>query len=66
MQADDNDNGMTIPGEPMKPWALWRINPVDGRQLERVAEGNTREELSGAKRRSDWRYRVYRNRTPVD
>jgi hypothetical protein len=66
MHDDDDGDGMTIPGEPMKPWALWRINPVDGRQLERVAEGETREELRGAKRRLDWRYKVYHNRKPVD
>jgi hypothetical protein len=50
----------------MKPWALWRVSPIDGRQIERVAERDTREELSHAKRRLDWRYKVYRNRKPVD
>lgn len=52
--------------EPMKPWALWRVSPIDGQQIERVAEGDTREELGAAKRRLDWHYKIYHNRKLVD
>jgi hypothetical protein len=35
---------MKMEGEPMKPWAVWRINHKD-EPIERVAEADTREEL---------------------
>lgn len=69
--SDDDDRNrkhpMHIGGERVKPWAVWRVSSIDGRQLERVAEADTREELRGLyKRRQDWHYRIYHNRKPVD
>ena len=29
----------------MKPWAVWRLDGPDGRQIECIAEADTREEL---------------------
>jgi len=56
---------MDIEGERVKPWAVWRVNPIDGTQLERVAEADTREGLV-YKKRLDWHYKTYHNRKPVD
>ena len=58
--AMDDDNS--------KAWQLWRISPVDGSQIELVAEADTRDEirrLSKQTRRPDWRYKTYHNGLPV-
>jgi hypothetical protein len=55
--------------ENAKAWQLWRISPVDGSQIELVAEADTRDELrrlSKQNRRPDWRYKTYRNGRPDD
>jgi hypothetical protein len=53
-------------GEPSKPWKVWRVNPSDNdRQIELVAEANTREELD-YRPRFDWAYRTFYKRIPVD
>ena len=55
--------------ENAKAWQLWRISPVDGSQIELVAEADTRDELrrlSKQNRRPDWRYKTYHNQRPVD
>jgi hypothetical protein len=67
--TDDDDpkkRPMPIYGERSKPWILWRVSPIDGRQIERVAEADTREGLKGYRRRQDWRYKIYHNLKPVD
>jgi hypothetical protein len=51
-------------GEMVLPWRVWRVGD-DGHQISVVAEAQTREELS-FKRRSDWIYKTYHNRKPVD
>ena len=59
---------MAMDGENAKAWQLWRISPVDGSQIELVAEADTRHELrrqSKEKRRLDSRYKTYRNGQPV-
>ena len=59
--AMDDDNS--------KAWQLWRISPVDGSQIELVAEADTRDELrrlSRQNRRPDWRYKTYHNQRPDD
>jgi hypothetical protein len=53
-------------GEPMKPWAVWRLDGPNGRQIERIAEADTREELETKyKRRLDSYYGIYHNRQLV-
>jgi hypothetical protein len=37
---------MEIEGEPMKSWAVWRLDGPNGLQIERIAEADTREELT--------------------
>jgi hypothetical protein len=64
---DDKKSGEKIEGERSKAWQLWRISPVDGSQIELVAEADTRDELrrlSREKRRLDWHYKTYRNGQP--
>jgi hypothetical protein len=59
---------MAMDDENAKAWQLWRISPVDGSQIELVAEAETRDELrrlSKQNRRPDWRYKTYRNGQPV-
>jgi hypothetical protein len=56
---------LKVEGEMMPPWRVWRVDEKDGRQIAVVAEAQTREELS-FKPRSDWRYKTYHNRRPVD
>jgi hypothetical protein len=66
---DDKKGGWEIEGEPSKPWQLWRVSPVDGSRIERVAEADTRDELrllSKQKRRLDWHYKTFHNGQPVD
>jgi hypothetical protein len=63
---DDRKSVGKIEGERSKPWQLWRVNPVDGSQIELVAEADTRNELrrlSKEKRRLD-SYKTYRNGQP--
>jgi hypothetical protein len=57
------DRPIPIEGEPSKPWQLWRTHK--GEQIEKVAEGETREELAKHKRRLDWTYDIYHNRRLV-
>ena len=60
--AMDDDNSK-------KAWQFWRISPVDGSQIELVAEAHTRDELrrlSKQNRRVDWRYKTYHNQRPDD
>jgi hypothetical protein len=53
-------------GEPMKPWAVWRLDGPDGRQIECIAEADTREELETKyKRRLDSHYGIYHHRQLV-
>jgi hypothetical protein len=54
MNDDDrNRKGrMDIPGERVKPWAVWRVSS-NGSQIEKVAEADTSEELR-YKRRQNW------------
>jgi hypothetical protein len=33
---------MEMEGEPMKSWAVWRLDGPKGRQIERIAEADTR------------------------
>ena len=66
---DDQKSVGKIEGERSKPWQLWRVNPVDGSQIELVAEADTRDELrrlSKQTRRLDWRCKTYHNGLPVD
>ena len=64
---DDNKESVgKIEGERPKPWLLWRVSPVDGSQIELVAEADTGNELrrlSKEKRRLD-SYKTYRNGQP--
>ena len=57
--------------ENAKAWQLWRISPVDGSQIELVAEADTRNELrrlsKGKPRLGRPRldsYKTYRNGKP--
>ena len=44
----------------MKPWAVWRLDGPNGRQIERIAEADTREKLETKyKRRLDSYYGIY-------
>ena len=65
MNDDDrNRKGrMDIPGERVKPWAVWRVSS-NGSQIEKVAEADTSEELR-YKRRQNWRYKTYHYGKPV-
>ena len=57
---------MKIEGEPIKPWAVWRLDSPDGRQIERIAEADTREELETKYQRGlDSYYGIYHNRQLV-
>jgi hypothetical protein len=57
---------MKIEGEPMKPWAVWRLDGPDGRQIECIAQADTREELETKyQRRLDSYYGIYHNRQLV-
>ena len=61
MAMDDNNS--------KKAWQFWRISPVDGSQIELVAEADTRDELrrlSKERRRLDCHYKTYRNGQPDD
>ena len=58
---------MAMHDENAKAWQLWRISPVNGSQIELVAEADTGNELrrlSKEKRRLD-SYKTYRNGQPV-
>jgi hypothetical protein len=56
---------MEFEGEPSKPWAVWRLY-AEGKQIEKVAEADTREELDGKyQRRLDWRYGIFYKRERV-
>jgi hypothetical protein len=66
MHDNKEPKRLTVEGQPSKPWVLWRVSSIDGRQIERVAKGDTREELSKAKRRLDWSYKIYHKGKPVD
>ena len=68
---DDKKSGEKIEGERSKAWQLWRISPVDGSQIELVAEADTRNELrrlsKGKPRLGRPRldsYKTYRNGRP--
>ena len=69
---DDNKESVgKIEGERPKPWLLWRVSPVDGSQIELVAEADTRNELrrlsKGKPRLGRPRldsYKTYRNGLP--
>jgi hypothetical protein len=66
---DNKKGGWKIEGERSKAWQLWRVSPVDGSQIELVAEADTRDELrrlSKQKRRLDWHCKTYHNRRPVE
>ena len=57
---------MKIKGEPMKPWAVWRLDGPNGLQIECIAEADTREELETKyQRRLNSYYGVYHNRQLV-
>ena len=56
---------LSIPGEPSKPFQLWRVDG-DGNQIERVGEYDTLEEMRAVPRRLDWYYAEYRGTTRVD
>src|SRR6516165_7433129 len=67
--GDDKMSGGKIEDERSKAWQLWRISPVDGSQIELVAEADTSDELrrlSKQNRRPDWRYETYHNQRPDD
>ena len=67
--GDDKMSGGKIEDERSKAWQLWRISPVNGSQIELVAEADTRDELrrlSKQNRRPDWRYETYHNQRPDD
>ena len=50
----------------MKPWAVWRLDGPNGRQIECIAEADTREKLETKyKRRLDSHYGIYHNRQLV-
>jgi hypothetical protein len=68
---DDQKSVGKIEGERSKPWQLWRVSPVDGSQIELVAEADTRNELrrlsKGKPRLGRPRldsYKTYRNGRP--
>jgi hypothetical protein len=57
---------MEIKGEPMKSWAVSRLDGPNGRQIECIAEADTREELETKyKRRLDSHYGIHHNRQLV-
>jgi hypothetical protein len=56
---------MTIEGEPLKPYRLYRTG-LNDEIIEMVAEADTMEEVRAHKGRLDWRYAIYHNGKRVD